>query len=238
MTSAHGSKNGVPGLSFQSCALESREGLVKSEAVLAREGLWMLACDGLDEKQAPGDETQAPDANARLKARSRSLLLWSADRPRCTSASLRCASEAALEARRRTGKACGSGDEGGEAPESGPPSLESENLSPKRRPPPIVDAAFTIVDEAKQFRAVGGGGQKYMLHLTCTCTCYSHRSTCISKYDARVHDGRKMIELYWNATRSRGFRVHANAHATSHAHVHVHVHAEWHVVVHVHDDCY
>ena len=126
--------------------MESREGLVKSEAVLAREGLWMLAREGLDEKQAPGDATQAPDANARLKARSRSLLLWSADRPRCTSASLRwgVVSEAALAARRRTGKACGSGDEGGEAPESGPPSLESENLSPKRRPPPIVDAVFTI----------------------------------------------------------------------------------------------
>ena len=106
----------------------------------------MLAREGLDEKQAPGDATQAPDANARLKARSRSLLLWSADRPRCTSASLRwgVVSEAALAARRRTGKACGSGDEGGEAPESGPPSLESENLSPKRRPPPIVDAVFTI----------------------------------------------------------------------------------------------
>ena len=150
MTSAHGSRNGVPGLSFQSCALESREGLVKSEAVLAREGLWMLAREGLDEKQAPGDETQAPDADARLKARSRSLLLWSADRPRCTSASLRwgVVSEAALAARRRTGKACGSGDEGGEAPESGPPSLESENLSPKRRPVPVVGAVFTI---KKQF---------------------------------------------------------------------------------------
>ena len=153
MTSAHGSRNGVPGLSFQSCALESREGLVKSEAVLAREGLWMLAREGLDEKQAPGDETQAPDADARLKARSRSLLLWSADRPRCTSASLRwgVASEAAL--RRRAGKACGSGDEGGEAPESGPPSLESENLSPKRRPVPVVGAVFTIKSSFTTFHA-------------------------------------------------------------------------------------
>ena len=148
MTSAHGCRDGTPGLSFQSCALESREGLVKSKAVLAREGLWMLAREGLDEKQAPGDETQASGwDNVRLKARRRSLLLDSAEPIlAAAAASLRCwgVSEAALAARRRTGKARGSGDAGGLG-ESGPPSLESENLSPKRRPPPIVDAAATML---------------------------------------------------------------------------------------------
>ena len=74
MTSAQGSKSGVPGRSFQSCAFEN-EGLVRSETVLAREGLWMLARVGLDEKHAPGDvDAQAPDDNARLKARRRSVL--------------------------------------------------------------------------------------------------------------------------------------------------------------------
>jgi len=53
--------------------------------------------------------------------------------------------EPALAARRRTGKAIGSGDEGGLGESVSPsPSLESENLSPNRRPPPMVDAAFTI----------------------------------------------------------------------------------------------
>ena len=113
--------------------------------MLAREGLWMLARVGLDEKHAPGDDTQAPDDNARLKARRRSVLFWWEDCPRCTSASLCWGVEsetAGGPARRRVGR---SGDEGGLG-ESVPLSLESENFSPNSRPPPIVDpAAVTIV---------------------------------------------------------------------------------------------
>ena len=105
----------------------------------------MLARVGLDEKHAPGDDTQAPDDNARLKARRRSVLFWWADCPRCTSASLCWGVEsetAGGPARRRVGR---SGEEGGLG-ESVPLSSESENLSPNSRPPPIVDpAAVTIV---------------------------------------------------------------------------------------------
>ena len=108
----------------------------------------MLARVGLDEKHAPGDDTQAPDDdtqapddNARLKARRRSVLFWWAHCPRCcTSASLCWGVEsetAGGPARRRIGS---SGDEGGLG-ESVPLSLESENLSPNSRPPPIVDPA-------------------------------------------------------------------------------------------------
>ena len=108
----------------------------------------MLARVGLDEKHAPGDvDTQAPDDNARLKARRRSVLFWWAGCPRCTSASLCWGVEsetAGGPARRRVGR---SGEEGGLG-ESVPLRLESENLSPNSRPPPIVDpAAVTIVVE-------------------------------------------------------------------------------------------
>ena len=105
----------------------------------------MLARVGLDEKHAPGDDTPAPDDNARLKARRRSVLFWWADCPRCTSASLCWGVEsetAGGPARRRVGR---SGEEGGLG-ESVPLSSESENLSPNSRPPPMVDpAAVTIV---------------------------------------------------------------------------------------------
>ena len=113
----------------------------------------MLARVGLDEKHAPGDDTQAPDDNARLKARRRSVLFWWADCPRCTSASLCWGVEsetAGGPARRRVGR---SGDEGGLG-ESVPLSLESENLSPNSRPPPIVDpAAVTMCHAGRRFVA-------------------------------------------------------------------------------------
>ena len=129
--------------------------------MLAREGLWMLARVGLDEKHAPGDvDTQAPDDNARLKARRRSVLFWWAGCPRCTSASLCWGVEsetAGGPARRRVGR---SGEEGGLG-ESVPLRLESENLSPNSRPPPIVDpAAVTMWSRGTPFR-----GSRFLFSL-------------------------------------------------------------------------
>ena len=139
----------------------------------------MLARVGLDEKHAPGDvDTQAPDDNARLKARRRSVLFWWAGCPRCTSASLCWGVEsetAGGPARRRVGR---SGEEGGLG-ESVPLRLESENLSPNSRPPPIVDpAAVTIVvtrRDAVSWEAVGASAVRAPPRVPTTGPCTARK---------------------------------------------------------------